>query len=204
MKIPSFHRLKGFTLVELLVVITIIAVLASAGFSAGAAAIQKAKKTTALATATAIESAVNNFYTEYGSMPKDGTADATVQTDQGAGVDLLNELLGLNKNDPLNTRAIRFLSVREGKEKGNRGINGIIFTGSGTTMTAKGLYDPWGGPFFVRLDLDYLENLDVPNTVRNGGKTLNGRRVAVWSLGADAAPSGTGGKNADDVVTWGQ
>ena len=65
---PSAARTAS-PLVELLVVIAIIAVLAGAGFAAGNAAIQKAKKTTALATCTAIESAVNNFYTEYGAMP---------------------------------------------------------------------------------------------------------------------------------------
>lgn len=39
------------------------------GFIAGDAAITKAKKTTALAMAVGIESAVNNFYTEFGAMP---------------------------------------------------------------------------------------------------------------------------------------
>ena len=71
MKTPLHPPPNGFTLVELLVVIAIIAVLAGAGFAAGNAAIQKAKKTTALATCTALESAVNNFYTEYGAMPSD-------------------------------------------------------------------------------------------------------------------------------------
>ncbi|RPJ32744.1 MAG: type II secretion system protein, partial [Verrucomicrobiaceae bacterium] len=81
MKLHASRRAHGFTLIELLVVIAIIAVLAGGGFAAGNAAIQKARKTTALATATAIETAVNNFYTEYGSMPKDGTSDTTVKTD---------------------------------------------------------------------------------------------------------------------------
>jgi prepilin-type N-terminal cleavage/methylation domain-containing protein len=198
MKIPSHRRPHGFTLIELLVVIAIIAVLASAGFAAGNAAIQKARKTTALATATAIESAVNNFYTEYGSMPDEGGSDTTVQTNNQ--IKLLNVLLGLegSGSNVLNTRAIKFLSVREGK--GNK--NGLIYNTNGTSI--QGLFDPWGGPFHVMLDLNYDEQLNIPGTVFNGGRTLNGRRVAVWSLGADAAPGGTGGKKSDDVVTWGQ
>lgn len=199
MKIQSHRSPQGFTLVELLVVIAIIAVLASAGFAAGNAAIQKARKTTALATATAIESAVNNFYTEYGSMPNTGSSDTIVQTNNAGGLRLLEVLLGMEGtgNNVLNTRGIKFLSVKEGK--GNR--NGLIYNTSGNAI--QGLYDPWGGPFFVMLDLEYTEKLDIPPTVLNGGRTLNGRRVAVWSLGADAAPAGTGGKKTDDVVTWG-
>ena len=87
MKTQSVRAVRGFTLVELLVVITIIVILAGAGFSAGNSAIQKAKKTTCLAAATAIESAVNNFYTEYGSMPSDGSTDTVFVTDEAAGID---------------------------------------------------------------------------------------------------------------------
>ncbi len=197
MKIPSHRRPHGFTLIELLVVIAIIAVLASAGFAAGNAAIQKARKTTALATATAIESAVNNFYTEYGSMPDEGGSDTTVQTNNQ--IKLLNVLLGLEGtgSNVLNTRAIKFLSVREGK--GNK--NGLIYNTNGTSI--QGLFDPWGGGFNVRLDLDYDEKL----TFKPKGQgwqtvTLNGRRVAVWSDGADGVKQS--GKKADDVATWGQ
>jgi prepilin-type N-terminal cleavage/methylation domain-containing protein len=199
MKIPSHRRPHGFTLIELLVVIAIIAVLASAGFAAGNAAIQKARKTTALATATAIESAVNNFYTEYGSMPDEGSADKIVETNSATGIRMLEVLLGMEGtgNNVLNTRAIKFLSAREGK--GNK--NGLIYNTNGTSI--QGLFDPWGGGFFVMLDLDYDEKLNIPATVQNGGRTLNGRRVAVWSLGADGV-KGSGGKKADDVVTWGQ
>jgi len=196
MKIPSHRRPHGFTLVELLVVIAIIAVLASAGFSAGNAAIQRAKKVTALSTATAIESAVNNFFTEYGSMPASGTGALELDTTTGAGLVLLRELLG-HTSSTQNTRKVNFLSVKEGKKRGTGGINGLVYDNE----TPAGLYDPWGGPYKVLLDLDYEEKLRIPNTVLNGNKTLNGRRVAVWSLGADGV-AGSGGKKADDVITW--
>ncbi len=192
MKIQSHPRPQGFTLVELLVVIAIIAILAAAGFSAGNAAVQKARKVTTLASATAIESAVNNFFTEYGSMPVSGDADKTVKTDAGEGVTMLNTLLG---NDATNNpRAIKFLNAKEGKNK----KNGLSFNGD----AVDGLYDSWGGPLNVRLDLDYDEKIAV--APKGGGNaTLNGRRVAVWSDGADGFETGTG-KSADDVKTWGQ
>lgn len=195
MKTHSVRANRGFTLIELLVVIAIIAVLAGVGFSAGGSAIQKAKKTTCLAAAVSIESAVNNFYTEYGSMPSAGTGDTTVKTD-GAGINLLKTLLGMDTE--LNPRSIKFLSAKEGKAN----KNGLIYDASGNNIT--GMFDPWGGPYNVILDLDYDEKLVgvKPKGTGSAAATLNGRRVAVWSDGADGV-SATG-KAADDVKTWGQ
>ena len=199
MKTHSVRAHRGFTLIELLVVIAIIAVLAGVGFSAGSSAIQKAKKTTCLAAATSIEGAVANFYTEYGSMPRAGTADATVKTNEAAGKDLLKVLLGLETvavDQRLNPRGIKFLSAKEGKAD----KNGLIYDGD----TPKGMFDPWGGPFNVILDLDYNEKLEnvKPKGTGSTSVTLNGRRVAVWSDGADGVS--VTGKATDDVKTWGQ
>ena len=189
------RTVRGFTLVELLVVITIIVILAGAGFSAGNSAIQKAKKTTCLAAATAIESAVNNFYTEYGSMPSDEPTDTVFVTDEKPGIDLLKSLLGMDKT--LNPRGLKFLSAKEGKSN----KNGLIYNTSGTDVT--GMFDPWGGPFNIMMDLDYDEKVIVqPKGAGNSAATLNGRRVAVWSDGADGISAS--GKAADDVKTWGQ
>lgn len=194
MKTQISGRSRGFTLIELLVVIAIIAVLAGAGFAAGNAAVQKARRTAALSTITGIETAVSNFFTEYSTLPLDGiAADVTIESDD---LGFLRTVLGTETGAaPLNTRNVKFLNVREGKN----GKNGLLYSTSGSTI--EGLTDPWGGNYFIMLDGDYDEVLNPRPSGSTTATTLNGRRVAAWSNGADAT-NGVGGTVADDVKSW--
>lgn len=168
---------KGLSIAGCLLGYLGLIVLIAAGYTAGKAAITMAKRTTALATAIAIESAVNNFYTEYGAMPSE-----TVTTETSRDVSLVKTLRGA---DPArNPRNIRFLSVKESKQDKN-GLDPVTFK----------IFDPWGRGYQVVLDTRYTEEV----TVTRGGitETLKGRRAAVFSPGEDGV-AGT----PDDVRTW--
>jgi hypothetical protein len=146
------------------------------------------KGRTSLATATALESAINGIYTEYGKLPDVGSR---VTTNSPAGLKLLNILLVLDdkSDNPLNSRAIKFLNVREGKNH----KNGLIFTADGKSI--EGLYDPWGSPYTVILDTEYKEQLHF--TLGSKTVELKGRRSTAFSPGPDKQ-LGT----SDDVTTW--
>lgn len=198
MKIPASRRRHGFTLVELLVVIAIIAVLASAGFAVAQSALNRAKRLKCQNQATGIEQAVNGFVTDNGSMPKEGSTDTTVETDKDN--TLLLVLLGMEgeSGTVLNTRGVKYLTAAEGKRVGTKGTDGLVYNANGSSVI--GLYDPWGGGYNVMLDLDFDEKLKPLPSAGGTTKTLNGKRVAVWSDGADGVNGG--GKANDDVKTW--
>jgi prepilin-type N-terminal cleavage/methylation domain-containing protein len=185
MKTQPFRRRSGFTLIELLVVIAIIAVLAAAGFSAGLMGINKAKKTKGIATATAIEQAVNAYYDTYGRLPDPSSSasqDETIDTKQQEGIDLITILMGKETESPLqNDKKIKFLEVSEAK--GRKG--GLAYRSDGTI---DGLFDPWGNGFKVVLDFDYDEEIEAPAESlpqSAGDRIKRGRRVLVYSLGVD-------------------
>lgn len=146
------------------------------------------KRTTQLVMATAVESAVSNFFTEYGKFP---AAGAKVTTDTPEGIRLLQVLLGREGAGAgsQNPRSIKFLAVKSGKDK----RNGLACTADGKSL--EGLFDPWGNPYTVEIDADCNELLEF----QLGSKTvkLKGRRAAVHSPGPDRKPG-----TSDDVTTW--
>ncbi len=201
MKIPfNKQNQSGFTLVELLVVVVIIAILSTIGFSVGIGALEKAKRVTAQAAATNVANAVEQFYSEYNLLPapSSGAPDtdngaSPYITDSGAGVQLLEVLSGYE--DEQNERKLRFLGVKEA-DKGNRG--GIVYNDAGDAVV--GLFDPWGQSYYIVLDYDYDGRLEfTPSAAYDYDAKLNNKRVAVYSLGTDL-PSDA--KRKDLVKTW--
>lgn len=196
MKTPSVSRFrKGFTLIELLVVIAIIAVLAAAGFAGGTAALNRARKVSAQAAATSVATAIDQFYSDYSSLPSGTETPAMATGTGGAGVAVLNILAGLETEPNIeNERKVRFLSLKEAKS-GNR--DGVVYN-TATPPQITGMFDPWGQPYYIVMDANYDERL-IFTPEKNDEVKLNGRRAAVYSLGV----KNTADANKSTLVkTW--
>lgn len=189
---------RGFTLVELLVVIVIVAVLASLATTMGISALNKAKRQSATVVATAVKKAVEDFYNEYGTYPV-ATADPTHETtgidlNSSQGVAMLNALVGKETGATvMNRKGLKFLDLPEGKGTAAKGREGVIY--NGTTGAVEKLYDSWGRPYKVFLDADYDEEINSQSLPGTKKKLVN-TKVAVWSDGNEQ------GKPSDDAKTW--
>ena len=193
----------GFTLVELLVVIAVIAILMALLFPAFRGVQDQAKRTQAKNDVTQIVTAVNAYYTEYGKYPlSDNAADLSIDGLNGNTNDkLLNGLRG--QDSVVNPKNIVFINPPAVKDNNN--------PRSGISEADGRYYDPWGKAYIIRMDTTY-DNLVVPNPyLMHAGfaANINGGVIA-WSFGKDnasdsvpgpAADKNTGTNN-DDVISW--
>ena len=187
----------AFTLIELVVVITVIGILVALLFPAFKGVQDQAKRTQAKNDVTQIGTAVNAFYTEYGKYPVTVAGEPTFgpggmpTTNQT----LLNPLRALDV--VLNPRQIVFLSPPDVKDKANPR------SGIGTDAANLGQYfDPWGSNYVIRIDGDYKNTLVNPYGNNNGaGADLLHQGVIAWSLGKDGVLSAIF-TDSDDVISW--
>lgn len=189
MKTYSYSRARhGFTLVELLVVISIIIVLAAVGFTAITKVIANKNKVVTQASISDLSLALTQFYDSYSRLPDVGGQDE-LTVDGPAGVELLKILTG--KEDPggviQNPKGIVFLTT---KISDNRKKGGMVYSGS----QAEGVYDAWGRALHIRFDND--SDNEIPNPFKQG-EVVRQKKAIIWSFGAD----GKVGDN-DDVGSW--
>jgi len=138
---------RAFTLVELLVVISIIVVLMGLLFPVAGSVMRSAKKTQAKNDALQIASAIKGYYTEYGRFPIDSASNDETMTDSEDLGYLYKILLASPKNDDdvqeYNPRLIVFLDAKDAKN-GRGGIDDdYVFL------------DPWGQPYQIVIDANY-------------------------------------------------
>ncbi|HMP90585.1 MAG TPA: prepilin-type N-terminal cleavage/methylation domain-containing protein [Kiritimatiellia bacterium] len=163
---------QGFTLVELLVTIAIIAILAGILLPAVIGAFKKAAEAQARSEVKSIETAVRAYVNEYSRFPE-GNGQADNQWIYGQGTrnnrDLMNVLRGINTT--LNPRRIIFLEIQE------------------KSLNASGDFiDPWDNQYRIALDTSFNNVIETGVT---GIGSLTGRTVAVWSLGVNGTGTNT-------------
>jgi prepilin-type N-terminal cleavage/methylation domain-containing protein len=160
---PIFSRRQrgfAFTLVELLVVIGIIAILASVIIAGVGKAISFAKRTKANSTAVQISTAVQNYYTEYGVYPSvnaSPTSDDYYDGGSAGNWPVITYALCGNINpysptaagtpqDNLNTRGIAYLSPSR---------SDVDNTGSMINPFGSGVPANGAAYYFMVVDTDY-------------------------------------------------
>ena len=162
----------GFTLVELLVVISIIGLLAGLMSVAIPRAMESGKKAKAKGELTAIVAAVKAYNQEYGRWPGSSTADIDKPFQDANSKSLLSALSGTNNALVENPKSVRFLE------------------GASTDGT---MIDPWGMQYFIILDSD------ESNSMTYQSKTISISVLAV-SFGKDKTQDTTPG-SGDDVFS---
>lgn len=186
MKETQKHATQGFTLVELLVVITIIVVLAVIGFVGYSRVIENAKKTQAIAQFRDFQIGMSLFETDYIKPPiprsKRDTGWDTIYGDPGGSYStqfLVSALAGEDKEFPYKNNEV-FAS----KDANPRGEAYMTFKYAPDQKGGVGkdgkLYDPWGAEVMVAIN-GFLarDSTDELVPFNNGN---NDARLHTWGL----------------------
>lgn len=213
---PSKHSRHGFTLVELLVVVTIIGILAGLVISQAPKLMQQSRELEVRNVLVAIQTGIRNYQTEYNRFPLDpsqtsssGDEDApAIPTDQSNS--LVETLMGSasssgsggsgggSGNTDLNPKGIEFTTFKIAKN----GRNGLV-----GTQAPYSLIDLWGSPYYVQFDTNLDRKISNPDLQNQDPKISQNTvspppeflptDVLIYSIGKDLIAM-----TADDIVSW--
>ncbi len=193
---PSSLR-RGFTLVELLVVIAIIAVLASLGFAGFNMAIQKAKKTSAQTCMGQLVLASDDYYEAYQQLPLGSTSNQ--DEEQVTDNQLMAALLGLTSAEEENYKLESFFKFKAAKGKGQAAHDGIERSDNRAELLGPWLNKVKDDRYYrVMYNYDYDNELREPQAL--GNEIIYDVKSLVYHRGKDGK---VGGKNdQDNVYSW--
>ena len=168
------RKLSAFTLIELLIVIVIIAILASVAFPVTALVMEQARKAEAKNEVSNLVNAIKMYELEYGKLPfqagEGGESDLEMDTFQD---NIISVLAGYNV-DGLNPREKPFYEGKTAKNPDSEKPAGGMF-GSDEQLQ---LADPWGNEYYITIDSNYDNVIqDLPGS---DGEDVR-QKVAVWT-----------------------
>lgn len=186
MKTLSIHhpaplrRRRGFTLVELLVVIVIIAILAGLAFPAFQGVFESGKKAKAAAMCNQLVTAMQSYNTEYSKWPLSIASDGFINSETR-----LSDLATmLNGGTDINASSVSTTTHSENP----RGIVFLSIAKKDFTRdddsTAKFPVTPWDGFYYLKFDDNYdnfLTNLPVKGEKPTAGSLGLSAGVAAWA-----------------------
>ncbi|MDF1813943.1 MAG: type II secretion system protein [Verrucomicrobiales bacterium] len=185
----------GFTLIEILVVISIIGILAGLLYSGAMAVLQRVKVSHSENTALNLRNAIVAYYTDYRRFPVSSGNSTDEYLDFTTNEDFMGPLLGADTPEAirLNPKRTVFFSARTARRFGSDSfVKGIAFrdeSGSGS------LWDAWGHCYGVRIDVKNRERLKNPAHFQ---PNLQGIGAPDWGSGS----SGELKYLAESVVVW--
>jgi prepilin-type N-terminal cleavage/methylation domain-containing protein len=201
------QALLAFTLIELLTVITIIAILMGLLFPAMGIVKEQARRAEAKVAVGQIAAAIKQYHTEYGKYPVldytaadatpsdvklgDGTLPGVEDNNDDLFMTLRSKPQGKNGTDNLyNPRRISFF---EYKSAGDVNAPKSGFLDAAGTGVVGSLYDPWGRQYNIIIDSNYNEVINLTGiyadfTEVSQDTTDTGARtgVGVFSFGKDS------------------